>query len=527
MAKQILPQDPFDGQEFIDAFRVRWVYNAEDDTWNKAGVASDVPVARSEDDPEGPTNGLMSAKDKILLDGTKNKGGGFGIILKPGYFLSEKYAADNILTGDVEIVSESLAFDCSGTVEDANYSSIPTVRVGLSQDFLDSYALEIRGPQGPRGDKGDKGRDGRPGTGDGPQGDPGDDGEDATEAHAFTGIKYEELDEIYNSAVVNLRLDAPAGVLEVTKAMMDVPDSDKPARRVAASPVIRGIEFSSTNLDDWQLLAPSDDPASTVDLNIVKLPKGWTGESENPVPVIPVRLTELTDALVNYYKDLGDKQRATWDKQLREWAIELDKAARDALHDQAIKLAECQFEAPLEFCLGIEPQECIGGKLGDVIMIVFIDESSYYMQNPDTYRQDLNSYRTLINSSGVFNSATGAVWMPGGRPAYPGFDVIPSGESDPSEFVISGVGRPPTLEQLVSRFNSLVPDPAIPDNIFLLIDNSGSMSTSTVQPGYGEFVTWLGNTTSANIVEQEFRSERWIYNLNEFLNEVITGVKAT
>jgi hypothetical protein len=503
---------------FVDAFRVKWTYNSEDSAWHKVGVAINVPIARSEDNPDGPTNGLFSGRDKAFLDGLKTKAGGFGLMLKPGYYLTEEAAADNVLTGEVQLISQTLAFDCTTSTIN-NVGNVPTVKVGLSQDFLESYRLEIKGPQGKKGDVGSTGADGRPGTGDGPQGDAGDDGLDAT-SHAFSGIIYEELDEVYDTAVVGLRLDAPNGILEVTKAQIDVPDNDKAASRVAATPVLRDIEFLSSDLSDWQLVAGADDSV-TVDLNIVKLPKGWVGDTENnPVPVASVKLSQLASTLVDFYNVEATKVITAWDKILDDWVIERDKEARDVLLGLASELAECEFQLPLEMCIGIEASDCYSSsRLGNVVFIVFVDEASpvYYPNGNAIYNSNHSTYSALLqqHTGTLFISALTSVWKPTRSDSL---GVIPSSASAVG-FTIRDIDRPPPLTQLVDRYLELAGGTQ-PDNIYLLVDNSGSMTTAQIQPGYGEFVTWLGTNTSANVIEEIFFDEKWLDHLNSFINEL-------
>ena len=72
-----LPQSPFDGQIFIDAFRVKWVYSSENGCWMRTGVVSDIPVASE------TIAGLLSSQLKNTLDGIPQKGGHFGIIARP------------------------------------------------------------------------------------------------------------------------------------------------------------------------------------------------------------------------------------------------------------------------------------------------------------------------------------------------------------------------------------------------------------------------------------------------------------
>ena len=51
----ILPVQPFDGQEFIDSFRMKWVFNAEADCWHRIGTVLNLPVANVQH------SGLLSA----------------------------------------------------------------------------------------------------------------------------------------------------------------------------------------------------------------------------------------------------------------------------------------------------------------------------------------------------------------------------------------------------------------------------------------------------------------------------------
>ncbi|MDP6585773.1 MAG: hypothetical protein QF535_14045 [Anaerolineales bacterium] len=524
--QQILPSTPFDGQIFIDAFRVQWAYNAEDSAWHKTGVATDIPTARSDTDVLGPTNGLFSAVDKSFLDSLKTKAGGFGLMLKPGYYLTEEAGADNVLTGDIQIVSQTLAFDCTTSTfpaddtREAALGGVPTVKVELNQNFLESYRLEIKGPQGKKGDTGTTGLDGRPGTGDGPTGDAGDDGDDAI-SHTFTGIIYEELDEIFDTAVVGLSLDASNGILEITKAKIDVPDNDKAASRVAASPVLRDIEFLSTDLSDWQLVGGADDSV-TIDLNVVKLPKGWVGDVDNnPVPVGSVKLSQLVGTLVDHYALEAAKVVTQWDTVLNEWAIARDKDARDVLLGLATQLAECEFQLPIEICIGFEASSCYAdGRLGRAVFIVFIDEASpiYYPSGDAVYNADHSIYSSLLNQhiGTLFISTLASVWKPA---RDDDLDVIPTGAT-PVGFTTRDIPRAGlVLADLIDEYLNLAGGTQ-PDNIYLIVDNSGSMTTASINPAYGEFVTWLGNNTSANIVEEVFFDERWLSHLNSFINQL-------
>lgn len=353
------PGVPRDGQIFIDAFRVRWVYNVEDKHWIRSGVESDVPLARGTQHPDGPTNGLLSARDKAELDKLPEKAGGFGFVLQPGRFLTQENGPENVLTGDVKLVSNSISAQCAVVVDEdcADGGNKLAIQLGLSEAFLDAFCAEIPGKKGPTGDPGRDGRDGRDGTGDGPVGDPGEDGEDATTRDTFTGIKFVESDEVFDTAVAQLNLIPEDGILEVIKAKMNVPDNNTAASKVSASPVIRGVSFPTSNMRPFTLTAPSNDPAPVIDLDLVKLPKGWS-ESDTPTPVNTVTLSTLVEAVIGFYDAETEKICEQFDTELKEFVTKHDRAARAILHELSSQLAECEFQKPVEFCLGIDASEC-------------------------------------------------------------------------------------------------------------------------------------------------------------------------
>lgn len=45
----VFPSNPINGQEYIDDFGIRWVFDAIENEWVKFGVPFDIPVARSGD----------------------------------------------------------------------------------------------------------------------------------------------------------------------------------------------------------------------------------------------------------------------------------------------------------------------------------------------------------------------------------------------------------------------------------------------------------------------------------------------
>ena len=83
----ILPTNPFDHQQFVDAHRILWQYNAEDDIWSSIGYISDIPLARGNNDSEGPTNGLMSKEQKDFWIAHKIMQGDADLSLNPAHIL--------------------------------------------------------------------------------------------------------------------------------------------------------------------------------------------------------------------------------------------------------------------------------------------------------------------------------------------------------------------------------------------------------------------------------------------------------
>jgi len=72
-----LPTAPFDGQIFIDAFRVKWQFDGDSHCWRRIGVEPDIPVATQ------AMEGLLSAQLQQVLNGIPPKGGHFGIVARP------------------------------------------------------------------------------------------------------------------------------------------------------------------------------------------------------------------------------------------------------------------------------------------------------------------------------------------------------------------------------------------------------------------------------------------------------------
>lgn len=345
-AKLTLPINPFDGQEYVDAYRILWRYNSEDDTWSSVGYISDIPLARGTNDTEGPTNGLMSKEQKRILDATSDYAGGCGFIFKPGTYL--KNGVDSILEGDIKLKSNTLDITCA--VENGCDN---VIRLAVNKDYLNKLCIEAQGAQGARGDMGPKGKAGRHGVGDGPKGATGADGTDATAASTLTGVIINDLSGIYDTAVVDLVLDSASATLEVTKARLAVPDSDQPASKVVASPFAMSIAYtgydpSSSGITSLTTYTMVD---GAKDLDVIKLPDGWTGSMTGPVAVDTMPVRTLIDAIARYYEQKAENIVEAWDTEITDYMKQKDQEGRQILMDKANELSEAVWQAPIEFCL--------------------------------------------------------------------------------------------------------------------------------------------------------------------------------
>jgi hypothetical protein len=341
---QIFPLVPFDGQEFIDSYRIKWKYNSEDDVWSRVGYISDLPLARGTDDPVGPTNGLLSAIHKRILDITPNQAGGCGFVFEPGTYLED--GVDSILIGDINIKSSTLDLSCG------NGFCADTLKFSIKPCYLDKLCIETVGATGATGDDGATGSQGLDGVGDGPQGAAGADGKNATTPAAFTGITIKELSGIYDTAVVDLILDNSTATLEVTKAKIAVPDHDEPASKVSATPTPVGIAqgtYDPTVHDNTVVLTGYT--LNDTDIDVVKLPDGWSGEMEGPVAVATMPITSLINAIARYYETKADDIIDAWDDEIAEYIKQKDAEARNILSNKANQLSEEVWQAPIEFCL--------------------------------------------------------------------------------------------------------------------------------------------------------------------------------
>lgn len=451
-----LPELPFDGQIFIDAFRVKWEYNSELRCWQRRGVVSELPAATE------LQLGLLSARLKQLLDGIPEKGGHFGIIAKPllslksngtpffkdeiskvykdesgtviiglssaerpydserfngkllrfttgllinrsyliftndttkiyidgdatsasqndkfAIFNKEDYNPNGVILGDIVLVSESIDITCvdgqgSELSETCNNLSViraddpdnpPALDFKINDNFINNLCVTIPGCIGPTGSKGDQGDQGDPGTGDGPTGDQGDQGDDAPSiANTFTGIKIVDVDDIYDTAVVALELDTANGRLGVIKARVRSPNDFSPADKIMSTPVSRSVDFTDDDSFSYEVVMPSVDPIGVADVDLLKYPHKFKPNSSDETIVSKIKLSSFLNKLSEFYNDKLLEVNDKYNQEIKTYINGKDEIARGILADMAQEVATCEFELPIEFCLGISPNDCGGGE---------------------------------------------------------------------------------------------------------------------------------------------------------------------
>ena len=346
----LLPTQPFNGQIYVDQYGVKWEWSASQELWYRIGYKVNTPKANE------TTIGLLSAADKVLIDAIPQKGGGFGIIASPVY--KTEANQDGVVHGNIHFVSNSLDI-----INDE--LSNTTIKFSINKQFLDTLCLTIYGPEGPRGETGDRGIDGVDGYNDGPAGKKGKKGKDAEKSHEFSGIKVIDTANIVDTAVVDVSFDQLNGKLTYTTTKMDVPDDDEPADMIIATPVQRYLYYPLVaddptrfvTLDDWQLTAPLNDPLyDNPELLLIQTPSDI--KPGEVIETKPVKLTTIIKKIVEQYKEKLNVIFDGWIKEAKEYVEKKDEQASKALSALAQKVAECEFSKPLEFCVGIEPNNC-------------------------------------------------------------------------------------------------------------------------------------------------------------------------
>lgn len=364
----ILPITPTDGQRFIDAEMVQWIYNAKLGVWERRGTADELPLATLSE------SGLMSPQDKNLLDGVPAVGGGFGIIADTKLLLQSPTNPEGVITGDIVLKSDSLDIACVSHDKikltcavppelECNTTALPGLLFKLSDAFLDTLFVDLRGPKGKRGFKGDRGKQGDPGYSEGPQGDQGKQGETIAELCELTGISYNDIDGTTDTAIVDLNLvddDGHGCKFIVTKAKLNVPE-DRPADKISTAAISRSVVYDPdpdvdtcdiTRLKNWKLAKPPGD-TTPINMQLLRLPKASIDVVDNPTGFNgTMTLANFVSDVVAEYEDRLEKLDKAWGKQVKSYIESIDDTARGILSSLANDLAICEFNLPaVEYCI--------------------------------------------------------------------------------------------------------------------------------------------------------------------------------
>lgn len=279
---------------------------------------------------------------------------------------------NGIISGDVQMVSESIDISCidqnDNEITASNCSKFsqdtptpPALDFKVSELFKSTFCIQQPGCEGPRGEKGNKGKSGKDGTGDGPKGKTGEAGADApSEPFTFSGIKVIDIDDVYDTAVVGIEINPTTSKVNVVKAKMKVPDNDVPADQVIATEVFRAVDFTG---NDWEytLEMPANDPIGSKDALVAYYPQGLFSKSnftDTSTVVSTMKLSEFIKEVTNYWQTELDRINSEYDQQIKAFIDAKDAEARKVLASLCQQQAECEWERPIEMCIGIKPNEC-------------------------------------------------------------------------------------------------------------------------------------------------------------------------
>jgi len=374
MIESLLPQNPFDGQIYVDLARAtRWAYSKKYELWERQGIA----------EPPKPANetaiGTLSKADKAFLDTIQlDTPGSFSLIVDPKSSLLSS-DGDGLISGNIKIVSDSFDVNCTvftplgktpeaKACEPSSASLIPdgpqppALNFSLSTNFLNSLVIDLPGPRGDRGPKGLIGPPGRHGYDFvGPPGLDGRSGVNGTTVYSLETILYEDFpDQLSDSAVADIALVSHAQggkSLIFTKSQIDLANDS--ANRVAATLLQRYIEYPNATADcnnirlsSWTLKQPLNDD-TRLDLNILRLPTG-AGDSDKEAVQLDsgVTLTQVINSVVDAYQKSLNEIDAALGKKTKAYIEAIDAQARTILSDLAGKLSEAEFSLPSQdFCL--------------------------------------------------------------------------------------------------------------------------------------------------------------------------------
>ncbi|MDB4489967.1 hypothetical protein N9045_00480 [bacterium] len=367
-----LPFAPTDGQIFIDAQRVQWIYSSDSGVWERRGTADDIPLASAIE------SGLMSPQQKNMLDKVPAVGGGFGIITDAKTILSGPSNPAGVISGDINLKSESLDINCIGyNGQNLDPGCIPPtgdivctpggtandvgLKFTLSEKFLKTLFVDAGGEQGRTGYQGEKGEDGENGwVPNGPVGNTGLPGESIDQLCELEDISYRDIPGYTDTAIVRMTLlnDTTGGCKLVLYKAKIQSENEQLANKLKATQVSRTISYPDSgnkcdidSLLNYEIQKAGGD-TSPLDLQLLRLPKQITEEVNFNGSL---SLSGLLDSVADVYRNKLKKADKDWGKQVKKYIEGLDSSARTILSNLANEVAQCEFNLPaVEYCITFE-----------------------------------------------------------------------------------------------------------------------------------------------------------------------------
>lgn len=281
-----------------------------------------------------------------------------------------------VLLGDIMLVSDSIDITCVdgegitinanqacgvNVLQSDNVENPPGLNLTLNERFLENLCVVLPGCKGPKGNRGETGDIGTPGTGDGPIGETGDSGEDAPAVgDIFNGIQIVDIDDVWDTAIVSMELDAAAGKLNIIRAKVRTPDDNTAATQVISTPIDRSIRFLDDNSFEYELLMPpNNDQIGEADVDILKYPQQFARtQSGQATNIEKIKLSALIDEITGTLEEKLSEINDDYNRQLKAFIESKDETARAILANLAHELSECEWQLPLDFCIGISPNDC-------------------------------------------------------------------------------------------------------------------------------------------------------------------------
>ena len=368
----VLPITPTDGQIFVDAERIKWIYNAENGVWDKAGTVDTAPLA------DNVESGLMSSADKRLLDGVPIIGGGFGLIVDSKLVLQSSANPSGVLQGNIKLVSDSLDIICVDSAldpipsdqtsppqvisDEGNESpgELPGLMFKASEKFLKTLMVDRPGPDGQRGLKGDTGGQGRDGLSDGPVGKVGKGGVSIAEKCELVDVTYVDSPGSTTIGVVDISIQDNCELV-LTTSPIGI-DGESPSK-VTATPISRSVVYEEdeedegeetcdlTRLDDWKIAGGPEKGEDAVQL--LRLADG--SHSSGVAFSGDMTLINFVEDVVEHYKSKLVSVNDDWSKELKEYIESVDDKSRTIVSTLANQVSTCEFNLPaVEYCITIE-----------------------------------------------------------------------------------------------------------------------------------------------------------------------------